>query len=271
MSERPTRPVGRAARFLIAAGAALFLSGGCAFFASSYAPNPSIADAEEALSAVAAIRDEEQWIVLEPSAETDAAVGDGAPGDGAPVGGVIFYPGGKVSPRSYLPLFRRVVGEGYLAYIVKMPLDLAVMDVDRALEAIEAAESRDGDPESWHIVGHSLGGAMAAQLVDRNPEVFASLTLLASYPAGGVDLTDDAVEVLSVYGTRDGVADVDAIQEAADQYPDDAEFLAISGGNHAQFGLYGPQDDDLPATISGEEQRAVTQRAMLELFRRAGD
>ncbi len=269
MSERPRLSAGGAVRLLMVAAGALLLSG-CAFFASSYAPNPSIADAEEDLAAVATIRDEEQWIVLEPMADIAAGAGDAAVGDGAPAGGVIFYPGGKVSPRSYLPLFRRVVAEGYVVYIVKMPLDLAVMDVDRALKVIEAAESDDGGPERWHIVGHSLGGAMAAQLVDRNPELFASLTMLASYPAGGVDLTDGAVEVLSVYGTRDGVADVDAIQGAADQYPADAGLLGISGGNHAQFGMYGPQDDDLPATISGEEQRAVTQRAMLELFRRAG-
>jgi hypothetical protein len=59
------------------------------------------------------------------------------------------------------------------------------------------------------------------------------------------------------------------VQEAIDQFPADATFLAIAGGNHAQFGVYGPQEDDKPATISSAEQRDIAQRAMLELFRRA--
>lgn len=269
-ARRPLRRMtrlSRMARLPLPAVVLTVVLSGCAFFASSYAPNPSIAEAEENLATVATIREEERWIVLEPKA---AVLRRATEAGEAPVAGIIFYPGGKVSPRSYLPLFREIVAEGYLVYIVKMPLDLAVMDVDRALSAIEAAGSMDRGPGTWHIVGHSLGGAMAAQLVDRNPEVFAGLTMLASYPAGGVDLTDDDVAVLSVYGTRDGVADVEAIQAAADQYPADAEFVAIAGANHAGFGVYGPQEDDLPATISGEEQRAVTQRAMLEHFRRIG-
>ena len=32
--------------------------------------------------------------------------------------------------------------------------------------------------------------------------------------------------------------------------------VEIEGGNHAQFGNYGPQKGDLPATISAEEQQA---------------
>jgi len=34
------------------------------------------------------------------------------------------------------------------------------------------------------------------------------------------------------------------------------QWVAIDGGDHAQFGWYGPQDGDQPATISREAQQA---------------
>jgi dienelactone hydrolase len=248
-------------RLVIVAVALLFL-GGCAFFRASYAPNSSLADYEERMSRYAEIAEEEDWIRITPDGTATPTTRTG----------VIFYPGGKVSPRAYIPLFDRIVREGYPVYIAKMPLDLAVMDIDRAMAIIEDTEapqdsSEQARIETWHIAGHSLGGAMAAQLVEREPGTFAGLTLLASFPGGRVDLSDQEVDVLSIYGTRDGVANPEEIRNAAEQYPADARFLAISGGNHAQFGVYGPQEDDGAATISGEEQRRVTQEAMLELIR----
>ena len=38
--------------------------------------------------------------------------------------------------------------------------------------------------------------------------------------------------------------------------------VEIEGGNHAQFGNYGPQKGDLPATISAEEQQTQTVEAI---------
>ena len=242
-------------------GVALLLLSGCAFFRASYQPNSTPADYEERMSGYARIVEQDRWIHIEPRRDRRD--------EPAPNDGVVFYPGAKVSPQAYIPLFDRIVQEGYSVFIVKMPLDLAVMDVDRALQVIESVGDADGAAarsriDTWHIVGHSLGGAMAAQLVDREPDTFASLTLLAAYPAGGVDLRDQKIAVLSAYGTRDGVADPQEIRAAAAQYPEDARFLAIAGGNHAQFGVYGPQEDDKPATIRGEEQRRITQNAMME-------
>ena len=249
------------AKLLVGVFAVLSTASGCAFFASSYTPNPALAELEEELGIVATITEKDRWILLEPKQppRVDAGV------DEAADAGVVFYPGGKVEPRAYLPLFTRVVAEGYPVYLVRMPLDLAVLDIDRALSAVASRP----EVQYWHLVGHSLGGAMAAELVDREPGTFASLTLLASYPAGGVDLSGRNLPVLSAYGTRDGVADLNAVQEAIDQFPEDATFLAIAGGNHAGFGVYGPQEDDKPATISAAEQRAIAQRAMLELFQQA--
>lgn len=38
--------------------------------------------------------------------------------------------------------------------------------------------------------------------------------------------------------------------------------VEIEGGNHAQFGNYGPQKGDLPATISTQEQQRQTAEAI---------
>ena len=42
--------------------------------------------------------------------------------------------------------------------------------------------------------------------------------------------------------------------------------VEIEGGNHAQFGNYGPQKGDLPATISAEEQQAQAVDAITDFI-----
>jgi hypothetical protein len=41
----------------------------------------------------------------------------------------------------------------------------------------------------------------------------------------------------------------------------------IEGGNHAQFGSYGPQEGDKPATISPEEQWEQVAAATVEFLK----
>ena len=43
--------------------------------------------------------------------------------------------------------------------------------------------------------------------------------------------------------------------------------MQIEGGNHTQFGWYGRQLRDRPATISREEQQARTLEALLDVLR----
>jgi hypothetical protein len=49
--------------------------------------------------------------------------------------------------------------------------------------------------------------------------------------------------------------------------PPSTEWTAIEGGNHAQFGWYGPQSGDNEATISREEQQEQMVAATLQLLR----
>jgi hypothetical protein len=182
------------------------------------------------------------------------------PASGEPATGLILYPGGRVDPRAYAPAARAMAEEGYLVAIVPMPLDLAFFAPGRAADVMAAFP----EVEQWAVGGHSLGGAMSARFAAQNPDAVDGLVLWASYPAAGDDLADLAV--ISIYGTRDGVATGEEIEASRALVPPDTEWVAIEGGNHAQFGWYGPQGGDNEATVSREEQQAQIVAATLGLL-----
>jgi predicted esterase len=180
-----------------------------------------------------------QWMVFIPQASSSQM-------------GIIIYPGGHVDPRAYAPLARELASGGNLVVIPKMPLNLAVFDIDVADEIIQA----NPDIEIWVIGGHSLGGAMAAEYVSANPSSVEGLFLWASFSAENTDLSGFTnLEVLSIYGTEDG--EVEGIRESRERLPRNTLWVEIEGANHAQFGWYGEQRGDGLATISREEQQEI--------------
>jgi dienelactone hydrolase len=145
-----------------------------------------------------------------------------------------------------------------------MPLNLAVFAPDRAAEVM-AAFPQIG---RWAVGGHSLGGAMAARFALQNPDAVQGLVLWAAYPASTDDLSGHPLAVASIYGTLDGLATEDKIAASRPLLPGNTLWVAIEGGNHAQFGWYGPQSGDGTATISREEQQRQIVAATLELLSR---
>ena len=184
------------------------------------------------------------------------------PVDEEPVAGLVLYPGGRVDPRAYAPAAHALAEEGYLVVIVPMPLNLAFFAPDRAAEVMAAF------PEigRWAVGGHSLGGAMSARFAYQNSEAVQGLVLWAAYPASTDDLSGHSLTATSIYGTRDGLATKDKIAASRPLLPLDTSWVAIEGGNHAQFGWYGPQSGDNPATISREEQQKQIIAATLALL-----
>jgi hypothetical protein len=170
--------------------------------------------------------------------------------------GVIIYPGGRIDPRSYAPAAHALARQGYLAVIVPMPLNLAVLAPDRANSVIDAYP----EIEFWAVGGHSLGGAMAADYILSSGSAEA-LFLWASYPSSNTDLSSEDVIVTSVYGSLDGLASPDEVLSAADLLPVDTIWVEITGGNHGQFGWYGDQPGDNPAAISREQQQSILVQA----------
>ena len=170
---------------------------------------------------------------------------------------LVFYPGGKVEYTSYLPLLYPLAKDGMDVFLLKMPADLAVFGKDRAGD-IMAAHTYD----HWYLAGHSLGGAMAAVFAAETEQPPEGLILLAAYPTK--KLPD--IRVLELYGSEDRVLNREKLAEGCTYLPADAVVMEIPGGNHAQFGSYGPQKGDGTASISASVQQEVTVEMIEDLL-----
>jgi hypothetical protein len=214
------------------------------------AVNPAMPEALSALQSDRLVNvDASRWLVFEP-------VGRQAPA------GIIFYPGGRVDPRAYAPYMRSLASSGYLAVIVPMPLNLAFLGKDRASAVMAAYPAT----ERWVLSGHSLGGSFAAAFAAENLQKVRGLALWASYPPDGA-LATTPLPVVSIYGSRDGLATPQKVLASRPLLPSTAKFVEIPGGNHAQFGWYGPQEGDNSPAISRDEQQVrvlMATRVLLE-------
>jgi hypothetical protein len=185
------------------------------------------------------------------------------PNETTPTIGLVFYPGARIDPVSYAPPMRALAAQGFLVVIAPMPLNLAVLNSDRAADVIaDFPEIR-----RWAVGGHSLGGAMAAAFAAMAPAAVDGLVLWAAYPSSGDDLSTWGGRVMSVSATNDGLTTPDDIVRTAPLLPSETEFVIIDGGNHAQFGWYGDQRGDGVATISREDQQGQIVAATLRLLR----
>lgn len=182
------------------------------------------------------------------------------PQNSLPNTGFIFYPGGRVPAEAYAPIARQIAEEGYLSIIVYAPLNLAIFNTDLAQPVITQFSAI----ENWVVSGHSLGGSAAAIFTENNPDLVDGVAFLASYPIND-SLASLNMPIISIYGTNDGLATVEDIDASRPNLPN-ATFIEIEGGNHAQFGYYGSQSGDNPATISHDEQINQTIEALLDLL-----
>ena len=208
--------------------------GGCAIYVSDYYR----AD----LDAIAAFSS--------GTSVTKTVVYDGviAYGDTASESGIIFYPGGKVEYTAYEPLMIELASRGVLCVLIEMPFNLAVLDVNAA----DGIRENYPDVSRWYIGGHSLGGSMAAFYVAEHTDSFDGLILLGSYSTA--DLSSGDVDVLSLFGSEDGVMNREKYAKYKKNLPADFTEIEIVGGCHAYFGMYGAQDGDGAPSLSAAEQ-----------------
>ncbi len=164
---------------------------------------------------------------------------------------LIFYPGGKVEHTAYLPILQKLADGGITSVLVQMPFNLAVFDSNAA----DSVFAKLPDIKNWYIGGHSLGGAMASNYASSHQDKVDGLILLGAYIYGDYPPAD----TLTVYGTFNSDLEKDI------HYTEN--IVKIEGGNHAQFGNYGAQKGDPPATISAEQQQNEAVAAILEFIR----
>lgn len=172
--------------------------------------------------------------------------------------GIIFYPGAKVDELAYTTLMQKLSQQGYLCVISKMPFHFAVLDINAADSII----SKYNQVDNWYMMGHSLGGAMAAQYTSEHSDTIKGLILLGAYSTQ--DLSSSSLNVVSIYGSEDQVLNREKYQKNYSLLPSHTQELIIEGGNHAQFGNYGIQPDDGDAKISADEQQNQTVRFIIQ-------
>ncbi len=214
--------------------AAVLLTGAFFWYVSDYYRAEDVA--LEIMEQDTGITVQDNLTSLSPSYSTDTAI--------------IFYPGAKVEAEAYLPLLDQIRQTGVTCILVHMPFHMAIFDSNAADDVIEQFPSI----EHWYIAGHSMGGAMASQYAANHSDQVDGLILLGSYIYG--DYPDE--DTLTIYGSLN--------QSVEDHIHYTENIVEIEGGNHAQFGNYGPQKRDLPATISAEEQQAQTVDAIQDFI-----
>ncbi len=177
-----------------------------------------------------------------------------------PQAGLVFYPGARVQPESYAPLLRRCAREGVLCVLLKPPFNLAILGVSLA----DGIKEQFPDIGTWLVAGHSLGGVAAAQYAASHPNDFEGIVFLGAFPQ--TDLSEHDLAALSIVGSNDGVVRMGNYEGARALLPEGAREYVIEGGNHAGFGDYGAQAGDLEATITPDEQQAITVREIASLI-----
>lgn len=168
---------------------------------------------------------------------------------------LIFYPGAKVEHTAYIPILEKLRLNGITCVLVKMPFNMAIFDPNAADKVFNELP----DIKNWYIGGHSMGGAMASSYAANHKDKVKGLILLGAYIYGDVSPKN----ALTVYGT------LNSNLEEHINYTENV--VIIEGGNHAQFGNYGEQKGDPPATISREEQQNIAVEAILNFIQKKSE
>ena len=170
-----------------------------------------------------------------------------------PIKNIIFIPGGLVYADAYSYLAYSLAVEGYNVTIAKAPFNLAILHpfigrgfIDKDLDNV--------------VIGHSLGGVVGSILSSGNENV-QEVILLGSYPIQ--DLSDK--DVLYISAEHDIMMNMEEF-EGSFELVNQVNQIDITGGNHAQFGWYGPQRGDGEAEMDTLTQQNLTKTYILNFI-----
>ena len=236
--------MGRVKTLFKVAAAALALSAvGAAGWLGFSAHRNFAAAAPEALAALQPSEDleirDDEWLVMQPSGASRKT-------------GVILYPGGDCDVRGYAQIQRRLALAGYLVVAVPMPLNNALLAPNRA-DQVRAAYP---DVDRWALIGHSLGGVMAARYATLRRRNLAGLILWDSYPMERNSLADVKFPVVHIH--RANAQGFAPEQYAAQRhlFPASSRWIGVPGGAHMYFGAFvGGRFVEQPAPTIGRQKQ----------------
>lgn len=183
---------------------------------------------------------------------------------------LIFYPGGFVDPKAYVPMARKITESGYKVIIVKLPLRIAFLKSQKRELFSLSKELIQNDTEinEWVIAGHSRGGALAAEFVKDESKLVHGLILIGTSHPKEYDLSNLKIDVTKVFATNDGLASEKEVKKYAKNLPPHINWVKIEGGNHSQFGYYSFQIGDKKAAISRDNQQTILVDAIIQVLQR---
>ena len=190
--------------------------------------------------------------------------------------GLVFFPEETVDVRAYAPLMRAVAAAGYPVTLVTLPhRGFFASDIPDALHTALGAVHEDERAAHWVIGGHGYGASIALKMVAEaaamGGRVFAGVLLMGTVHPSTGNFTGLRLPVTKVLGTRDGIARAGAAEANRALLPATTRWVVLDGANHSQFGAYGFQLGDRPASISRAAQQQQTVNAVLETLRLAAD
>ena len=225
---------------------------GVAFYAwtqDTYAVDP-IAYASALADRRVRIEERRGYIVIEP------AVGEARRA-------LLFYPGLRVEPRSYVPKLAEVAVATQTEIVVGRPrLNVAAFSISQA-DDMRNVLSRPAQTQVY-VGGHSLGGAMACLFAQGHAAELAGVVLLGTYC--GSDIANSQLRVLSLIAENDMIMPAETIEQHRAELPFDALVVRVAGMRHSQFGNYGGQRGEDPADIDDGRARDAIVSAMNDFF-----
>jgi pimeloyl-ACP methyl ester carboxylesterase len=177
----------------------------------------------------------------------------------------MLIPGCPADPHAYGPLARAVALKGVVSVIVKVPYRCAPLPSQQMALRQRVSGVIDSCPDCrWTLAGHSRGARHALEVATAlSPGRVSSLVLIASTHPRENSYVGLRIPVLKILASRDGVAPLDEALQHRALLPATARWEVIDGANHAQFGHYGYQLWDKPATISREQQQETAVELIL--------
>ena len=183
------------------------------------------------------------------------------PTNTTPKKGFILYPAAKVDAKAYSQICSMIAAKGYKVVAVDMPFNYPLFGKNKADEVIK----KYSDIESWVIGGDSLGGFVATRYVNSNISKIDGVVLISSYPLDSY-LKEINMNVLSIWGSKDGVINFQSLIDAKQKLPNKTTYTEIEGANHSQFGDYGTYKSDEQALINADAQKQKTADSILQFL-----